>query len=97
MLILVYRDGPMARLGHNHVLSVHELSGDVTVPSDLAHSSFALRIPGRVRSTIDEPRCAPQQGEDFQATVDAASIAGTRAHMLGEQLLDAAQLSDDPA
>src|ERR1035441_9801055 len=30
VLILVFRDGPMAKLGHNHVLSVHGLSGDVS-------------------------------------------------------------------
>jgi len=90
VLILVYRDGPMARLGHNHVLSVHDLSGDVTVPGDLAHASFSLQFP--VESiAIDEPALRAQQGEDFQATLDAASIAGTRAHMLGEQQLDAAQ------
>jgi hypothetical protein len=88
VLILVYRDGPMAKLGHNHVLSVHALAGDVTMPADTSQTSFRLQFPV-AGITIDEPSLRAQQGEDFNATVDAASIDGTRGHMLGEKLLDA--------
>ena len=31
VLILVYRDGHMAALGHNHVVAVRALSGEVIV------------------------------------------------------------------
>jgi hypothetical protein len=88
VLILVYRDGPMAKLGHNHVLSVHALAGDVSMPADASQASFRLQFPVAAM-TIDEPALRAQQGEDFNATVDAASIDGTRGHMLGEKLLDA--------
>ena len=27
VLVLVYRDGPMGHLGHNHVIAVRELTG----------------------------------------------------------------------
>jgi hypothetical protein len=88
VLILVYRDGPMAKMGHNHVLSVHGLAGDVTMPADVSQSSFRLQFPVAAIS-VDEPALRAQQGEDFTAPVDSASIDGTRGHMLGEKLLDA--------
>lgn len=88
VLVLVYRDGPMARLGHNHVMSVHQLSGEVVVPKDPANATFTLEFPVAVM-TIDEPALRATLGEDFKAPVDAASIDGTRGHMLGEKLLNA--------
>jgi len=98
VLILVYRDGPMARLGHNHVLSVQGLSGDVAVepPSsgsadafDPSSASFWLEFPVAAM-TIDDPALRAAAGDDFKTTVDAAAVEGTRSHMLGDQLLDAA-------
>jgi hypothetical protein len=88
VLILVFRDGPMAKLGHNHVLSVHGLSGDVSMLSDVSSASFSLEFPVAAM-TIDEPALRAEQGDDFKATVNALSSDGTRGHMLGEQLLDA--------
>ena len=89
VLILVYRDGRMAHLGHNHVLRVRQLSGEVVVPKDIASTTFTLEFPVAALS-IDETALRAEQGEDFKATIDPASIDGTRGHMLGEKLLDAA-------
>jgi hypothetical protein len=89
VLILVYRDGRMARLGHNHVLRVRQLSGEVVVPKDTTNTTFALEFPVAALS-IDEKTLRTEQGEDFKATIDPASIDGTRDHMLGNKLLDAA-------
>ncbi len=89
VLILVYRDGRMARLGHNHVLRVRQLSGEVVVPKDTSNTTFALEFPVAAL-VIDETALRAEQGEDFKATIDAASIDGTRGHMLGDRLLDAA-------
>jgi polyisoprenoid-binding protein YceI len=88
VLILVYRDGRMARLGHNHVLRVRQLSGEVVVPKDVASTTFTLEFPVASLS-IDETALRAEQGEDFKATIDPASIDGTRGHMLGDKLLDA--------
>ena len=90
MLILVYRDGPLAALGHNHVLSVRDLSGELMLPAgaDLAQASFTLDFPVTAIA-IDDSSLRQQQGAEFAGTIDAASIEGTRAHMLGESLLDA--------
>jgi hypothetical protein len=92
VLVLVYRDGAMAKLGHNHVLSVHSLSGDVVVPVDISQASFRLEFPVAAM-TIDEPVLRAGLGDDFSAPVDAASVDGTRAHMLGEKLLDGAHFA----
>src|SRR3984957_13259270 len=53
VLILVYRDGRMSRLGHNHVLRVRQLSGEVVVPKDITNTTFALQFPVAALS-IDE-------------------------------------------
>jgi hypothetical protein len=88
VLVLVYRDGPMASLGHNHVVAVRQLSGEVVVASDLTHSRWQLEFPVDALS-VDEPQLRAAQGEDFQTRLDDAAIAGTRQHMLGAALLDA--------
>jgi polyisoprenoid-binding protein YceI len=88
VLILVYRDGRLASLGHNHVLAVRELSGEIVLAADVTQSSWQLDFPVTALS-VDEPQLRAAQGAEFQTAVDAAAIAGTREHMLGPQLLDA--------
>jgi polyisoprenoid-binding protein YceI len=89
VLILVYRDGRLASLGHNHVLAVRDLSGEVVVAADVTQSSWQLQFPVAALS-VDEPQLRAAQGAEFQTTIDAAAIAATRDHMLGPLLLDAA-------
>jgi hypothetical protein len=90
VLILIYRDGRMAALGHNHVIAVRELSGDIVLAADLTQSSWQLDFPVAALS-VDEPQLRAAQGADFQSAVDQVAIAGTRDHMLGPALLDAAR------
>jgi polyisoprenoid-binding protein YceI len=90
VLILVYRDGRMASLGHNHVVAVRELSGEVVVATDLTQSSWQLDFPVSSLS-VDEPQLRAAQGADFQTRLDEVATAGTRDHMLGPMLLDAAR------
>jgi polyisoprenoid-binding protein YceI len=90
VLILVYRDGRLASLGHNHVVAVRQLSGEVAWAADPARCRWQLDFPVAALS-VDEPQLRAAQGEEFQTRVDAAAIAGTRDHMLGAALLDAAR------
>jgi polyisoprenoid-binding protein YceI len=90
VLILVYRDGRLASLGHNHVVAVRQLSGELLLAPDPAHSSWQLDFPVAAMS-VDEPQLRAAQGEDFQSKLDDVAIAGTRDHMLGPLLLDAAR------
>jgi hypothetical protein len=88
VLISVFRDGPLAALGHDHLIAVRSLAGQVALPADPAQAVFTLEFPvdGLL---VDDPALRAAAGPDFQAAIDAASIQGTRSHMLGGTLLDA--------
>jgi hypothetical protein len=90
VLVLVYRDGPMAKLGHNHVIAVHQLTGEVVIPKEIANGSFDFGFPVAAMS-VDDQALRADLGDDFKAPLDANSVAGTREHMLGEKLLNAPQ------
>jgi hypothetical protein len=89
LLVLVYRGGTLARLGHNHVVSVASIRGDLWLAEPLQLSVFELRLPV-AEFRVDDPALRAAQGEDFVTEVDAEAIAGTRRNMLGAQQLDAA-------
>lgn len=90
LVVRVYRDGPLASLGHNHVLVFPEVSGDIVLPRDrtLAHGELAVAVES-VR--VDEREARASAGPDFARPVSASDIAGTREHLLGAAQLDAAR------
>jgi hypothetical protein len=79
----------LSRLGHNHVVSVADLTGRVSVNrDDPAKSTFDLEFP--VESlVVDDPKLRAALGTDFSSVPSADDIAGTRKNMLGEKVLDA--------
>jgi hypothetical protein len=88
--ILVYRGGAMARLGHNHVIASHQLTGVVYVTDDPFGTRFDISFPvGEL--TVDEPALRAAAGPDFSASVPESARTGTRNNLLSEALLDAAQ------
>jgi len=87
--ILVYRGGAMARLGHNHVIASHHLSGSVYVTDDLGQSRFDVEFPVN-ELTIDEPAMREMAGADFPPGVPQSARDGTRKNLLSEALLDGA-------
>jgi hypothetical protein len=84
----VYKAGTFARFGHNHVVSVGELSGQVTRDAASGAGTFELTIPvaGLV---IDDPALRSAYGEEFSSKPSEDDIAGTRENMLGDRVLDA--------
>jgi polyisoprenoid-binding protein YceI len=84
--ILVYRGGAMARLGHNHVIASHQLSGSVFV-ADPLQTRFDIDVPVN-ELTIDEPAMREMAGPDFPPGVPQSARDGTRKNMLSEALLD---------
>lgn len=63
--IYVFRDGPAARAGHNHVFTAPTLSGHVEIPSDkVADAAFAvgLRLDSLV---VDVPSLLADTGGSF--------------------------------
>jgi polyisoprenoid-binding protein YceI len=85
--ILVYRGGPMARLGHNHVIASHHLDGTVYLTEDPERTSFDLRIPVN-ELAVDEPAMREAAGADFPPGVPQSAREGTRRNLLSEALLD---------
>jgi polyisoprenoid-binding protein YceI len=88
LTILVYRGGSMARMGHNHVIASHDVTGKVFVNDDVTKSSFRFQFPvGSL--TVDEPQLREQAGADFPPGVPDSAKEGTKKNMLGDALLDA--------
>jgi hypothetical protein len=85
----VYRAGPLASLGHNHVID-GTLDGWLYLPDDrrAAQADLYVRVADLV---VDAPASRRAAGEKFATTPSAQDIAGTRANMLGDQLLQAGQ------
>lgn len=88
--LLVHRAGALSRLGHSHVISVGRIAGTVYVHPDLEQSSFELEIPVR-GLVVDDPRLRREEGDEFSTEPSERDIAGTRANMLGERVLNAEQ------
>lgn len=88
--ILVYRGGPLARLGHNHVISTRDIHGKIYRHQDSRNSGVVLQLP--VNSfEVDNPVLRARAGPAFATTPSAKDIAGTRYNMLGEQVLNSKQ------
>lgn len=86
--ILAYRDGALARFGHNHVLLARDMKGEF-VPGDDRHpGTFQLRLP-IAALRIDESAARAAAGAEFESVPSAADIEGTRRHLLGPDQLDA--------
>jgi polyisoprenoid-binding protein YceI len=88
--VLVYRGGAMARLGHNHVLSSNQVTGQILLHSDLTHSQIQLALP--VASfNVDDPKIRASEGQDFAAEVPEEAREGTRRNLMRAEVLDAEQ------
>jgi polyisoprenoid-binding protein YceI len=84
----LHADGPLASVGHTHVISAHRLSGTIWLQSSPGQSSCALELPvaGLV---VDDPHERAAAGGEFAEPLDDGARNGTRDHMLGERQLDA--------
>jgi hypothetical protein len=83
---LVYKAGTLARLGHNHVISVADLSGTATTATDPSMSRFELQFHVQAL-TVDDPKLRSGLGPDFASVPSADDIAGTRKNMLSDRVL----------
>lgn len=88
--LLVYRAGPMAQLGHNHVIVNRALGGWVGLADTVAASSFWLQLPA-AKFVVDDATARREEGADFAAEVGADDKSGTQRNMMSTALLDAAQ------
>ena len=91
--VLVYRDGPMARLGHNHVLRSQALQGTIDLGDKGQDPRISLVVPVASFS-VDQAELRQEEGDDFPGVVEETAIAGTRKNMLSEALLDGARFPE---
>jgi len=86
--ILVYRDGPLAEFGHNHVIVADNLSGEVYLAPGFHDSGFRLRVPVS-DFKVDPPDARKVEGGVFAKALSAQAREATRDNMLGASVLDA--------
>jgi hypothetical protein len=87
---LVFRAGPLARLGHNHVVEAKNIRGDVWLAADIQQSSFFIELAVK-DFDLDAEAARAEEGDEFFPQPDDEAIAGTRKNMFGEKVLDAAR------
>lgn len=88
LTIRAYRAGTLARMGHNHLIASHDLSGSVSVPEDLTAASFELHVPVAKLTVDEEGLRKAENSPDFAAPVPDTAREGTRHNMLGPSQLD---------
>jgi len=83
--IVVYPDGPLARLGHSHVIGGEVISGQVALAEPWQNS--ALRLAVDVEGLeVDRPEWRRDEG--FERDPSASAIEGTGENMRSPAVLD---------
>jgi hypothetical protein len=88
--LLVYRGGPLASLGHNHVMVSRAVSGSVQIAGSLPESSFSLSVPAK-SFVVDEAQWRREEGSEFPGEIPDDAKFGTLNNMLSPAVLDAAK------
>lgn len=88
LAVRVYRAGPLAELGHNHVIASTALAGRIDLREPLSDSTLELSLPLE-QLVVDESPRRQAAGSDFPDNLTEGDKEGTRRNMLGPALLDA--------
>ena len=86
--ILVYRAGPLAHLGHNHVIVNRSIRGVVDLAETAGETEFSMEVPSAA-FVVDDAQARSEEGPDFAAAVPDDAKSGTLHNMLSTSLLDA--------
>lgn len=87
--VYIYREGRLAHLGHNHIVSMREINGFVELAQPFDRSRLALCLPVAAL-IVDAAELRAAAGADFAAQPSASDIAGTRRNMLSDTQLNGA-------
>lgn len=88
LTLYVRRAGPLARLGHNHVITSSQVAGLAWLGRDFSESGFELRVP--VASfVVDDAAARAMAGPDFAGDVPVEAREGTYRNLLRPEVLDA--------
>jgi hypothetical protein len=85
--VIVRRAGPLARLGHDHVITSADEAGTVWLGSTPADSAFELTLPVE-RFGVDLLEARAAAGPEFAAQLPEDTRQGTRRNMLRTEVLD---------
>lgn len=88
--VRVYRDGPMQKLGHDHLITSDGLVGRIALGTPLAETAFEFSLPLE-SLVVDDAAARAAAGGIFAAPVPQKDRDATRHNMLGARLLDAAR------
>jgi hypothetical protein len=91
--ILVYRAGPMAALGHNHVIVNRALGGWVRYAGTVPEAAFALTIPD-AGFVVDEDGARHEEGADFADETPEEAKSGTTRNLQSPAVLDSAEFPE---
>jgi hypothetical protein len=83
----IYRAGAFSRLGHNHVISIGDLEGTVSLDRDLSATEWTLRFPVQAL-VIDDPVLRARYGEDFESVPSEQDKDGTKTNMMTDRVLN---------
>lgn len=86
--IFVTRTGPMAALGHDHIIEEPNVRGWVRYAGSNNTAAFELELPV-LDLVVDDPAERRAAGGDFAEALSDEARSGTRTNMLSPALLDA--------
>src|SRR5260370_24059046 len=86
--ILVYRAGPLAYFGHNHVIVNHAVRGAVNLADVPGDAVFWLTVPV-AGFVVDDAQARREEGADFAGDIPDDAKSGTLHNMLSAALLNA--------
>jgi len=87
--MLVRRSGPLARLGHNHVITSAQESGQAWLGPEPRESGFEIRLPVSA-FVVDDPAARLAAGAEFPGELPVDAREGTYRNMLRAEVLDGA-------
>jgi hypothetical protein len=83
----VYRSGRLAKLGHNHVITSANETGQAWTSGTPATSGFDVRM-AVADLVVDDPAARAAAGPDFPGELSEPAREGTRTNMLRAEVLD---------
>lgn len=87
--LLVRRAGPLARLGHNHVIVSGQEAGQAWLGDEPRQSGFEIRLPVGA-FVVDDPDARRAAGAEFPGELPDEAREGTYRNMLRAEVLDGA-------
>ena len=90
---MVYRAGPMAMLGHDHVIVNRTLGGWVRYAGTVPEASFALTVPA-AGFVVDDDGARREEGADFAEETPEEAKSGTMRNMQSPAVLDSAEFPE---